>query len=285
MAKRPEQRWATAQDFAQALEAALTEPATRPFRAAAVAPGVARPTRRAAPVAASAPRTVPPAAGRRPRRRGARVPALAALAAGVAVAAIVAGSLGSGRGHSAASTVAARRPPAKAHHKASAARPKSPAPKHPSGTVTATPAAATTPAPVADTLEARGHQLMVSGNYSAAIPVLRQAAAAAPHSSLTYAYALYDLGRSLRLAGDPKDAVAVLYQRLQIPDQTETVREQLQLALQSLGQQTNHSGGAGTVPPPPGDNGRHGAGDRHRGRDGRGLFPGSAQPVPVTQGD
>jgi eukaryotic-like serine/threonine-protein kinase len=285
MAKRPEQRWASAQDFAQALEAALTEPATRPFRAAAVAPGVARATRRAAPVAASAPRTVPPAAGRRPRRRGARVPALAALAAGVAVAAIVAGSLGSGPAHSTASTIAARRPPAKTHHKASAPRPKSPAPKHPSGTVTATPAAATTPAPVADTLEARGHQLMVSGNYSAAIPVLRQAVAAAPRSSLIYAYALYDLGRSLRLAGDPKDAVAVLYQRLQIPNQTETVREQLQLALRSLGQQANHSGGAGTVPPPRGDNGSHGAGDRHRGRDGRGLFPGSAQPVPVIQGD
>src|SRR5581483_1966277 len=67
MAKRPEQRWPTAQDFAQALEAALTEPATRPIRAAA--PGVARPARparRGAPVATSAPRTAPvqPAAAR-----------------------------------------------------------------------------------------------------------------------------------------------------------------------------------------------------------------------------
>ncbi|HJS97301.1 MAG TPA: tetratricopeptide repeat protein, partial [Solirubrobacteraceae bacterium] len=137
----------------------------------------------------------------------------------------------------------------------------------------------------ADTLEARGHQLMLSGNYSAAIPVLRQAVAAAPHSSLTYAYALFDLGRSLRLAGDPKDAVTVLYQRLQIPNQTETVREQLQLALQALGQTTNQSGGAGTVSAAPGDNGSHGAGDRHRRHDGRGLLPGAAQPVPVTQGD
>jgi eukaryotic-like serine/threonine-protein kinase len=307
MAKRPEQRWPTAQDFAQALEAALTEPATRPFRAAAVAPGVARPTRRGAVVAASAPAaerraarasTAPrtgsaaPAASRRPRRRGARVPALAALAAGVAVAAIVVGSLGGGGGgHSTALTAstastAARRPPAKTHHKvAAAARPKPAAAKHPSNTVTATPAAATTAAPVADTLEARGHQLMGSGNYSAAIPVLRQAVAAAPHSSLTYAYALYDLGRSLRLAGDPKDAVAVLYQRLQIPNQTETVREQLQLALQALGQQANQNGGAGPATPAPGDNGSHGAGDRHHGHDRRGLFPGSAQPVPVTQGD
>jgi tetratricopeptide (TPR) repeat protein len=138
---------------------------------------------------------------------------------------------------------------------------------------------------VADTLEARGHQLMVGGNYSAAIPVLRQAVAAAPHSSLTYAYALFDLGRSLRLAGDPKDAAAVLYQRLQIPNQTETVRQELQLALQALGQQANQTGGAGTITPAPGDNGSHGAGDRHRGHDGHAPLPGSAQPVPVTEGD
>ena len=32
----------------------------------------------------------------------------------------------------------------------------------------------------------------------------------------------------------------MLYQRLQIPNQTETVREQLQLALQALGQQAQH---------------------------------------------
>jgi eukaryotic-like serine/threonine-protein kinase len=300
MAKRPEQRWPTAQDFANALEAALTEPATRPFRAGAVAPGVApgvatrvaRPSRRPAPVTSAPVRRPPPATAapdRQPRRRGARVPALAALAAGVAVAAIVAGSLGGGGGgHSTASTVAARRAPAKTQHKAVvAARPKPPAAKHPSGTVTATPAAATTPAPVADTLEARGHQLMVDGNYSAAIQVLRQAVAAAPHSSLTYAYALYDLGRSLRLAGDPRDAATVLYERLQIPNQTETVREQLQLALQALGQQTNQTGGAGPGTPAPGDNPGHGAGDRHRGHDGggHGLLPGAAQPVPVTQGD
>src|SRR5207302_839738 len=112
-------------------------------------------------------------------------------------------------------------------------------------TVTATPAAATTAAPVSDTLEARGHQLMTDGNYTAAIPILRQAVAAAPPGSLTYAYALYDLGRSLRLAGDPKDAATVLYRRLQIPNQTEVVRLQLQLALRSLGQKAR-SGGAGT---------------------------------------
>jgi tetratricopeptide (TPR) repeat protein len=213
------------------------------------------------------------------------VPALAALAAGVAVAAIAAGSLGSGGGHSTGSTAAAQRPVAKAQHKAPPARPKAPAAQHTNSTVTGTPAAATTPAPVADTLEARGHQLMLDGNYSAAIPVLRQAVAAAPHSSLIYAYALYDLGRSLRLAGDPKDAVTVLYERLQIPNQTEIVREQLQLALRALGQQAVQTGGAGPATPAPGKDGNHGAGDGHHGHDGHGPLPGPAQPVPVTQGD
>src|SRR3984885_5204669 len=51
MAKRPEQRWPTAQDFAQALESALREPTTRPLRAALAAPAPTRPLR---PVSAGA---------------------------------------------------------------------------------------------------------------------------------------------------------------------------------------------------------------------------------------
>ena len=82
---------------------------------------------------------------------------------------------------------------------------------------------------------------MLEGNYSAAIPVLRGAVASSAPGSLTYAYALFDLGRSLRLAGDPKDAAKVLWQRLQIPNQTETVRGELQLALRALGERAQGS--------------------------------------------
>jgi hypothetical protein len=85
---------------------------------------------------------------------------------------------------------------------------------------------------------------MVGGSYGQAIPVLRQALAAAPPSSLTYAYALFDLGRSLRLAGDPRQAVQVLWQRMQIHNQTDVVRTELQLALEALGQQANGGSGA-----------------------------------------
>ena len=277
MAKRPGQRWATAQDFAQALEAALTEPAARPARAAAAAAAAAAPvaptgrTRRMAPVGASSaarttpPRTAshPPAAGRRPRRHRARVPALAALAAGAAVAVAAVGTIGGGGSGSPARSSASAQRSITTH---AAARPKR-APTHSAKTVTATPAAATTPPPTAETLEARGHQLMMGGDYAAAVRVLRQAVSAASPASLTYAYALYDLGRSLRLAGDPKDAVSVLYQRLQIPNQTEVVREQLQLALLALGQQTQQNGGANPAGAP--GAGPAGAGDTGPGARGR----------------
>jgi serine/threonine-protein kinase len=280
MAKRPEQRWPSAQDFAQAIEAALTEPATRTYRAGGARAGAAAGSGAGAGAvvgggraARTAPRARPVGSGRpRPRRgtggqepgtgttvalnrrrrrfRGARVPALAALAAGAGVAIAIAGTIGSGGSsgtHSAPAGTQREASAATLSHKPPAPRPKQQTTTHTASTVTATPAAATTPAPLAETLEARGHQLMVDGNYSAAVPVLQQAVTAASPGSLTYAYALYDLGRSLRLAGDPADAAKVLYQRLQIPNQTGTVREQLQLALLALGEKAR-SGGAAAGP-------------------------------------
>jgi hypothetical protein len=95
--------------------------------------------------------------------------------------------------------------------------------------------------------------------------VLRKALSAAPPASLTYAYALFDLGRSLRLAGDPRAAVPILYQRLQIPNQTGVVRVELQLALRALGRQAQQQSGAAGVVPPRHD-GKHG-----NGHDGQGA--------------
>ena len=67
-------------------------------------------------------------------------------------------------------------------------------------------------------LDLRGHGLLESGRYAAAIPVLRMTLAAtgeqvagclqpASTACLTYAYALFDLGRALRLSGHPDAAV------------------------------------------------------------------------------
>ena len=310
MAKRPEQRWATAQEFARALESALSEATTKSLRAAVVPvvpaavsradraertaragragrrrPARARAARRpAAPPSATANFAPAPGARRGPRRHRARVSALAALAAAAVVAAVAVASIGGGSPQTRSSASAQRPATVKATHRAPAARTRSAHAPAAQPTVTATPAAATTPSPVVETLEAQGHQLMLSGNYSAAIPVLRQALAAAPHDSLTYAYALYDLGRSLRLSGDPQDAVKVLYQRLQIPNQTEAVRQELQLALVALGQQASQGAGAPGPSAPAGPAGGPGAapGAAHdhgpRGHHVRGGGAGPAGP-------
>jgi len=90
-------------------------------------------------------------------------------------------------------------------------------------------------------LEARGHGLLQSGSYSGAVGVLRRAllatgedvsACVQPASTmcLTYAYALYDLGRALRLSGDPAAAVPILERRLEIDNQRPTVLAELELA-------------------------------------------------------
>jgi uncharacterized membrane protein YgcG len=200
----------------------------------------------------------------------------------VAVAAV--GTIGGGgSGAKRASSDTHRAVSAASVHKPSVRAAKPATSPRPATTVTATPAAATTAAPVSETLEARGHQLMMDGNYMAAIPVLRQAVAAAPPGSLTYAYALYDLGRSLRLAGDPKEAVSVLYRRLQIPNQTEVVRLQLQLALQALGQKVS-SGGAGS-PDGHGRGHHRGHGDGADGGGGAGPQGAALPGFPSGQGD
>ena len=101
-------------------------------------------------------------------------------------------------------------------------------------------AGAATHAP-ASQLETEGHALLASGQAARAIPVLRSAIAATGQTldrclepsgepCLTYAYALYDLGTALRLAGHNADAVPVLEQRLQIANQRGTVRRELRLA-------------------------------------------------------
>jgi tetratricopeptide (TPR) repeat protein len=107
---------------------------------------------------------------------------------------------------------------------------------------------------------------MVGGQYASAIPVLREAVAAAAPGSLTYAYALFDLGRSLRLAGSAQAAIPVLRRRLEIPNQTSVVWRELLLALRAAGEggpAGRPSGGASVAP-------RQGAGDRGGGHHGLG---------------
>jgi len=77
---------------------------------------------------------------------------------------------------------------------------------------------------------------MQQGRYANAVPVLRRAVAAFPSgsTSLDYGYALFNLGKSLRLSGHPAEAIPVLERRLRIPDQTATVRRELDAARRAM---------------------------------------------------
>jgi len=86
-------------------------------------------------------------------------------------------------------------------------------------------------------LNEQGYELIQAGEYEAAVPVLEEAVAAYPEGSedLDYAYALFNLGNALRLSGRPEEAIPVLEQRLQIPNQTATVEEELEAARAEAG--------------------------------------------------
>jgi tetratricopeptide (TPR) repeat protein len=86
-------------------------------------------------------------------------------------------------------------------------------------------------------LNDQGFQLMSEGRYDEAIPILQRAVNSFPAGTtdLNYAYALFNLGQALRLAGRPDEAIPILEQRLEIPNQTGTVRRELELARRDAG--------------------------------------------------
>jgi serine/threonine protein kinase len=86
-------------------------------------------------------------------------------------------------------------------------------------------------------LNEEGFALIQAGEYEAAVPLLEEAVSAFPEGTedLTYAYALFNLGNALRLSGRPEEAIPVLEQRLQIPNQTGTVEEELEAARAEAG--------------------------------------------------
>jgi tetratricopeptide (TPR) repeat protein len=87
-------------------------------------------------------------------------------------------------------------------------------------------------------LNSQGFDLMNQGDYDGAIPVLQQAVKSFPPgtSDVNYAYALFNLGKSLRLARRYDEAIQVLEQRLKIPNQSDTVQRELDLAKQQAGE-------------------------------------------------
>src|SRR5205085_4894135 len=141
------------------------------------------------------------------RGRLAAAAIVAALTAGVAAALLLAG--GSGH-HKRAAKV-------KTHVRTVTSKPKPP------------PAAPLTGAALGSQLNDQGYALIQEGRYSEAIPILRRAVSAFPDGTtdVNYAYALFNLGHALRLAGDPKAAIPILEHRLRIADQTGVVAQEL----------------------------------------------------------
>jgi len=181
-----------------------------------------------------------PAPDRTRPRRG-RWGALAALlACGVAVAAVALVALGGDEGK-----------PDRGGKQAKAAKPKHEQAKStasetepkPEPEPEATTAAAAAPAPeggdptAGSTLNEQGYELIQAGEYEAAVPVLEEAVSSFPEGTeeLAYAYALFNLGNALRLSGRPEEAIPVLEQRLEIPNQTATVEEELEAARAEAG--------------------------------------------------
>jgi serine/threonine-protein kinase len=251
----PQRRFASAAEFAGALERALAGPirATEPLRfadePAAYAPFVSY--------------------GARSRGTAARIGALAAIAAvalgaGIATGASSSSGNGSHRRHAAAA-VRAHTPAARTTVAAVAP----PRPKHqPTATTTSTTAAPPAP-PTPLAVDTQGHEMMVQGDYAGAIAAMRQVLAVTSPDSLLHAYALFDLGRSLRLSGDPQAAIPILEQRLQYPNQMGVVRIELHLAEQAAGVAPAGSGhghghgadGGGAPPGGPPGHGGGGGGD------------------------
>ena len=100
--------------------------------------------------------------------------------------------------------------------------------------------AATTPVPKPEgsdpalgaALNEEGFALLEAGSYEEAVPILEEAVRAFPvgTTDLNYAYALFNLGSALRLSGRPDDAIPVLERRLEIPNQTDVVSQELAAA-------------------------------------------------------
>jgi hypothetical protein len=80
-------------------------------------------------------------------------------------------------------------------------------------------------------LNDQGFILMNAGRYDEAIPILQRAVESLSGTDdVTYAYALFNLGHSLRLAGRPDEAIPILEQRLAIPNQSGVVKRELEAA-------------------------------------------------------
>ena len=255
MARDPQRRPSSAGELASELSRGLEQPPTAPTR---------RVERRQPTRPVAAPVASPPAPARAAQRPAggsrSRVPMVAlvavfvALALAIGAAALLSGGDGGdGGGEDAGSPPAreqqskrnggsggeAKQKQPKEDAPAAAPAPAEPAPAEPAPEEAEAPAdeGGATDSTSGAALNEQGFELMGQGRYDEAIPILQQAVDSFPAGTddINYAYALFNLGKSLRLAGRPDEAIPVLERRLAIPNQTETVQAELDLARKAAG--------------------------------------------------
>jgi eukaryotic-like serine/threonine-protein kinase len=231
----PERRQASAGALVRDLEAALSPAgATRPPTFASTEPMT--------PVAQE--RLAPPPLSRQPdaqptRRRGWLLPALVCIGAlliGGAWLAFSGGGDEGGKGTAGGRQAADRKPASGQSTNSASATPTTDIAAPPAQEVPAT--SASDPGTPGAQLNEEGYSLIQQGRYAEAIPVLRRAVESFPQETtdINFAYALFNLGHALRMAGHPEEAVPILERRLQIPDQTQTVQTELDAARAAAGQ-------------------------------------------------
>ena len=230
MSRNRDERPASAGQLARALDDSFK--ATQPATTRAI-PVRRRPT----PIPPSrVPTPRPRAAAAAPvRRTPSGLPRWIPVAAIVAVLLVIAGAIAAlsngGSDKSTAPIVATQKAPAK-----KATKKQSTTPQQTASQTTPTTASQTTPAPAAAAtpaqMQLQAHNLINQGKYEDAIALDKQVVANGPGTDLTYAYALYDLGHALRLAGRPAEAIPILEQRMKIDNQRDVVKAELKQAKQ-----------------------------------------------------
>jgi eukaryotic-like serine/threonine-protein kinase len=256
MARDPRERPASAGELATGLARALDEPPTAPTRA--VPPTAAtRAAPRPAPVPAPAPAAAkpPPPTGppRRPaapaRKRPIGAIALALVFLALAAATVLAAVLSSGGddGEPQQADRGQEQQPRDQERQQRDQQQEAPAQEEQPAEPAPAPEPEPEPAPEEQTgsfdpargaqLNDEGFALMQSGDYAGAVPILQEAVASWPEDSqdINYAYALFNLGKSLNRSGNPDEAIPYLEKRLNWNDQRETVQAELDLARRNAG--------------------------------------------------
>ena len=245
MARDPAERPRSAGALAKQLERSFTREGARWH-----APITQR-MERATPVALipdDPPRTTPPS------RNVRWLPAAALLAVALAAVGIAIASGGGGEDSSNTPSSGGGDRAAKKEDGGQAAQPAAPVEEQPEEEAAA-PAPTPEPPPLegvpqpagaggsaeAERLHLEGFNALEAGDYNRAIDLSTQAIEAFPEGTtweddMNYAYALYSLGKALRLAGRPDEAIPVLEARRAIPDQEETVQQELDLAREEAGE-------------------------------------------------